>query len=106
MKELVVALDGSRDSCRALRWAAALADRAGVPLRAVEAWSYPPLTVMPGWSGVVSPSQMDERTVEDVREIVASVLGEVPDYVNAESLRGPAANAILKSVNPDSVLVM
>jgi hypothetical protein len=40
MKELVVGLDGSPDSRRALRWAVALAERAGVPVRAVEAWSY------------------------------------------------------------------
>jgi hypothetical protein len=31
MKELVVGLDGSRDSRRALRWAPAVEDRAAVP---------------------------------------------------------------------------
>jgi nucleotide-binding universal stress UspA family protein len=89
MKELVVGLDGSRDSRRALRWAAALAERAGVPLRAVEAWSYPPLTVVPGWSELVSPAEMDDRTVEGLRAVLASVLDEVPVFVTAEALRGP-----------------
>src|SRR3974390_3402824 len=90
MKELVVGLDGSRDSRRALRWGAAVADRAGVPLRAVEAWSYPALTVVPGWSELVSPSEMDDRTVDGIRAEVASVLGEVPGFVIVEALRGPS----------------
>ena len=106
MKELVVGLDGSRDSRRALRWAAALADRAAVPLRAIEAWSYPALTVVPGWSELVSPSEMDDRTVDGIRALVASELGEVPAFVTAEARRGPAARAILGAVGPDSVLVL
>jgi nucleotide-binding universal stress UspA family protein len=106
MNELVVGIDGSRDSHRALRWAANLAARAAVPLRAVEAWSYPPLTIVPGWSDLVSPSEMDKRTDDDIRAVVASVLGEVPDFVTTEALRGPAARAILRTVDPDSVLVL
>ena len=106
MKELVVGLDGSPDSRRALRWAAALAERAAIPLRAVEAWSYPPLTVVPGWSEVVSHSEMDERTVDEIRGVVATELGDVPGFVSAEALRGPAARAILRTVGPDSVLVL
>jgi nucleotide-binding universal stress UspA family protein len=106
MKELVVGLDGSADSRRALRWAAAVADRAAVPLRAVEAWSYPPLTAERGWSDVITPSHMDGRTVDDIRAVVSDVLGEVPDFVTAEALRGPAAGAILRVVGPDSVLVL
>ena len=106
MKELVVGLDGSPDSRRALRWAAAVAERADIPLRAVEAWSYPPLTVVPGWSELVAHSDMDGRTVDDIRDVVATELGEVPGFVTAESLRGPAARAIMRTVGPDSVLVL
>ena len=106
MKELVVGLDGSRDSRRALQWAAALADRAAVPLRAIEAWSYPALTVVPGWSELVSPAEMDDRTVEGIRALVATELGEVPGFVTPEARRGPAARAILGAVGPDTVLVL
>jgi nucleotide-binding universal stress UspA family protein len=106
MKELVVGLDGSRDSRRALRWAAAVADRAAVPVRAIEAWSYPALAVMPGWSELVSPAEMDERTVDGIRAVVASVLGDVPDFVTTEARRGPAARAILGAVDPDSVILV
>jgi nucleotide-binding universal stress UspA family protein len=106
MKELVVGLDGSPDSRRALRWAAAVAARAAVPIRAVQAWSYPPLTVVPGWSTLVSPTEMDERTADDTRAVVGDVLDEVPGTVTVEALRGPAASAILKTVGPDSMLVL
>src|SRR5918998_1658356 len=75
MKELVVGIDGSPDSRRALRWAAALAERAGVHLRAVEAWSYPSMTVVPGWRQLVSPDEMDDRTTEDIRTVVESENG-------------------------------
>jgi nucleotide-binding universal stress UspA family protein len=106
MKELVVGLDGSPDSRRALRWAGAVAQRAGVGLRAVEAWSYPPLRPVPGWPDLVSPADMDEGTVDDIGAVVASELGEIPGFVTVEALRGPAARAILRVVDPDSVLVL
>jgi nucleotide-binding universal stress UspA family protein len=86
MKELVVGLDGSRDSRRALRWAVAVARGGGLRLRAVEAWSYPPLTAAKAWRDLVSPADMDGRTVEDVKAVVADELGEVPDFVRAEAL--------------------
>src|SRR5918998_4571093 len=101
MKELVVGIDGSPDSRRALRWAAALAERAGVHLRAVEAWSYPSMTVVPGWRQLVSPDEMDDRTTEDIRTVVESELGDVPRWATPEALRGPAARAILSAVGPD-----
>src|SRR5262249_18553413 len=40
------------------------------------------------------------------RDEVASVLGEVPEFVTPEARRGPAARAILRAVSPDSVLVL
>jgi nucleotide-binding universal stress UspA family protein len=92
MKELVVGLDGSADSRRALRWAASLADRAGVEVRVVEASS--------------DPSETADRTVDGIRGVVAEVLGEVPSFVSVETLRGPAAGAILRTVGPDTVLVL
>jgi nucleotide-binding universal stress UspA family protein len=106
MNELVVGLDGSRDSRRALRWAVAVAERADVPVRAVEAWSYPSLTAVPGWPELVSSSVMDELTVDDIHAVVASELDGIPAFVSAEPLRGPAARAILGAVGPDSVLVL
>jgi nucleotide-binding universal stress UspA family protein len=75
-------------------------------MRVLGAWSYPSLTVMPGWSELVAPAQMDERTADDLRVVVASELGDAASPVTVEALRGPAASAILKAVGPDSVLVL
>jgi nucleotide-binding universal stress UspA family protein len=75
-------------------------------LRALAAWSYPSLSVVPGWSNLVSPAEMDERTVAETRDVVTSELGEVPRFVTTEALRGPAARAIIGAVGPDSVLVL
>ena len=43
MEELVVGLDSSDHSSRALRWASAAAGAARVPVRAVQAWAHPRL---------------------------------------------------------------
>src|SRR5262245_6662690 len=106
MKELVVGVDGSQGSRTALRWAAAVSKRAGVKLRVVQAWIYPQLTIVPGWSNLINPDEMDEHTADSIRDIVSSELGGIPKNVRIEALRGPAAGAILKTLDPDSVLVV
>jgi len=106
MNELVVGVDGSDGSRLALRWAVAVAERAGVPVRAVEAWSYPRLSVISGAGDLAAPEEMDRRTVEDLEAVIAKECGTVPDYVRAQALRGPAAGAFLQAVTPSSVLVL
>jgi nucleotide-binding universal stress UspA family protein len=106
VKEFVVGLDGSEESRRALRWAVSVADLAKAPVRAVQAWSYAPSAVLPGAAPMVSREEMDERTEADLRDIVATTLGDVPENVRMEALRGPAAAAILDRVSPDGVLVL
>jgi nucleotide-binding universal stress UspA family protein len=100
MKELVVGIDSSPDSRRALRWAAAVADCADVPVRAVEAWSFPPLTAVPQWRDLVVPDEMDALTVEDIRAVITDELGDIPRSMSAAALRGPAARALLRAVGP------
>ena len=106
MDEFVVGLDGSEESELALRWTVAVASLADVPVRAVEAWAYPKLSVVPGTAPLVSPAEMDERTATDVRDLVTKVLGVVPRSLSIEALRGPAAAAILQTLTTDSVLVL
>jgi nucleotide-binding universal stress UspA family protein len=106
MQEFVVGLDGSDESLLALRWAVAVASLANAPVRAVEAWTYPKLSVVPGTAPLVPPEEMDERTAGDVRDLVGRVLGVVPPSVSIEALRGPAAAAILQTLTSDSVLVL
>ncbi len=106
MNELVVGLDGSDESCLALRWAVGVADAAGVPVRVIESWSYPRLSVVAGAGELAPPEEMDRRTVEDLDALVTEELGDVPRFVRTEALRGPAAGALLQTVTPASVLVL
>ncbi len=106
MNELVVGVDGSDESRLALRWSLAVAERAGVPVRAVEAWSYPRLSVISGAGDLAGPEEMDRRTVEDLETLMVKECGSVPDHVRAEPRRGPAAGALLQAVTPSSVLVL
>ena len=106
MDELVVGLDGSDESCLALRWAVAVAELSKAPVRAVEAWTYPRLSVLPGTTALVAPAEMDDRTIGDLRDLVTKVLGYLPSFVSLEALRGPAAAAILQTLTPGSVLVL
>jgi nucleotide-binding universal stress UspA family protein len=106
MHEIVVGLDGSDESGLALRWAVAVAQLANLPVRAVEAWTYPKLSVVPGRPPLLPAAEMDQRTAEDIRDVVTKVLGKIPSTVSVEALRGPAAAAILQTLTPDSVLVL
>jgi len=106
MNEFVVGVDGSDESRLALRWGVAMAEQAGVPVRAVEAWSYPRLSVLSGAGDLAGPAEMDRRTVEDLEAVIAEECGTVPDYVRPQALRGPAAGAFLQTVTPSSVLVL
>jgi len=100
-----VGLDGSEHSRMALRWAAAVAQAAGVSIRAVQAWSHPRTAPLPGGREPIPTDQMDEQTERDIATIAADTLG--PSLaVTADVRRGPAAGAILQAVVPDSVLVL
>ena len=66
MNEIVVGVDGSDHSRMALRWAAAVADAAGVPVRAVQSWIHPRSAVLPIAPPPVSPEQMDDQTREAI----------------------------------------
>jgi nucleotide-binding universal stress UspA family protein len=72
---IVVGHDGSRHADRALRWAAAWAQRVGCPLHAVRTWVISSAPRPPSWStGYVPPMTDFEQAVraaleEDVRAV-------------------------------------
>jgi nucleotide-binding universal stress UspA family protein len=104
--EIVVGIDGSDESRLALRWALAVAQPASTPVRVVESWSYPRLSVVSGAGDLAPPEEMDRRAVEDLEAVVADECGHVPDHVWAEALRGSPAGALLQAVTPQSMLVL
>jgi nucleotide-binding universal stress UspA family protein len=105
MNEFVVGLDGSDPSRMALHWAAAAADAAGVPVRAVQSWIHPRSAVLPIAPVPVSAEDMDEQTYQAITAITTDTLGSSA-AVTTDVLRGPPAAALLQMVTPDSVLVL
>jgi nucleotide-binding universal stress UspA family protein len=105
MNEFVVGVDGSDDSRMALRWAAAAADAAGVPVRAVQSWIHPRAAILPIAPVPVSADEMDEQTRQAITAVATDAVGSSAG-VTIEVLRGPPAGALLQTVSPDSVLVV
>jgi nucleotide-binding universal stress UspA family protein len=105
MNEFVVGVDGSDHSRTALRWAAAAADAAGVPVRAVQSWIHPRSAMLPIAAVPVSSEEMDEQTQQAITTIATDALGSSA-VVTTDVLRGPPAGALLQTVTPDSVLVL
>ncbi|MBV8951397.1 MAG: universal stress protein [Actinobacteria bacterium] len=106
MKELVVGVDGSKESRAALRWAASVAESAGVPLRVVASWTHPDSAAFPGGAPLAPAEQMDRRTADEITRYVQEELGVVPSFGAIEALRGPAAAAIVRRVTLESTLVL
>ncbi len=102
---IVVGVDGSKDSVDALRWAAGLADRRGGRVRAVVAWHYPYLATIPGFSGPVPPAEMMAAgAASGIDEALSEI--ELPVEVPVEAVQGDAASVLVaESRNADLVVV-
>jgi nucleotide-binding universal stress UspA family protein len=98
--EVVVAVDGSEGSRKALRWASAVADGIGAPLRVMQSWQYPSSLPLP-WSRTSPP--VPEEVDDEVRaELWALLADELPEQsdVAVEVLRGPPTGALLDRITP------
>jgi nucleotide-binding universal stress UspA family protein len=107
MGQVVVGVDGSELSRRALRWGAAVARAQGHGVQALMAWQYPPHTGTPVGPAVVSPEEMDRDTEAELRAIIAAELGEAADDVVVEVGRGRPGDVLLaRSGRPDAALLV
>lgn len=102
---LVVGVDGSPGSHRALLWAAAEAARRGSPLVAVTAWTWDGIEQFP-----LAPATRDEARAhaEQGQEAeLAPVLAEHPDLqVRREVVEGDAAEALTRLAADAALLVL
>lgn len=103
---VVVGVDGSPASSRALTFAAEEARMRGASLRVVEAWSFPVFT-----AGTYVPAgayeDFPEETSAALESQVSEVLGEHPD-LGVERLvgEGPAAQVILEACKGAELVVV
>ena len=104
--EIVVGVDGSDDSRKALAWAADAARLRGRPLRVVMAWSY----LMPEGPDGPEPFQPDYSAADASRalkNVVDEVLGEDPGVeLVLEATCALAAKALIERSKDASLLVV
>lgn len=107
MGSIVVGVDGSEGSIRALNWAAAEAAAHGHTLRVVTAWSMPVTALSPG--GLPAPFPIEElegdaRAVQEETIAKAQIpAGVAIDHVLVEG--GPGAALLEASQDADLVVI-
>lgn len=101
---VVVGVDGTEASLRALTWAAAYADRRGCGLEVLQAW-----TVDRTWNATrrASPSKPPAmEALDDLRQIVHAVLGDDLPAIELAVSEGLAASALLRAAESASLVVL
>lgn len=103
MKRIIVGVDGSKLSERALEWAITEARLQGARLHVITAWDFPPVVV--GMEGTLDVSQLESGAVR----LQATALERCPHddiQVTTEVARGNAARMLIDaSTNADLVVV-
>ncbi|MFF8831928.1 universal stress protein [Streptomyces sp. NPDC015131] len=111
---IVVGVDGSEPSLRALRWAARQAGLTGDALEAVMAWEYPPT----GWAGpapglspappVLPPETDPEEAARDTLDaaVTAALGASAAASVDRRTVAGPAARTLLERAEGAELLVV
>ncbi|MER5642755.1 universal stress protein [Kitasatospora sp. NPDC002227] len=102
-RHVLAAVDGTPDSGAAVRWAAARAERAGLPLRLAHAWGHPEHAV-PGLPGI---SEVRGRALAALAEAAALVVREHPSVeVRTELLEVPAPRGLLTAAEDAELVVV
>ncbi len=104
---VVVGIDGSEPSRRALLWAADYASRLGGSLDVVTAWTFPehaaPLGVVPA---VPWPEELVPQAHRKLDELVAEILPDAPVPVRTEVERGAAGPVLVDAAAGADLLVV
>lgn len=100
---IVVGVDGSEPSKKALRWARFVAKASGARLEAVAVWRIPPVA-MGGWPTDFNP---EGETRAALQTAVSEALGPDPDVpVQQVVLEGNAAQALIAASEGAYMLVV
>jgi nucleotide-binding universal stress UspA family protein len=104
-RRIVVGVDGSPASCRALRWAADQARRTGAALEVITTWEYPTsYGWVPPYPPDFDPAGDARRALEDT---VAEVLGDHSDLAVELIVReGHAAPVLVEAAKGAMMLVV
>jgi nucleotide-binding universal stress UspA family protein len=108
MRRIVVGVDGSEASRRALTWARDEAMLRSLPLEVVSAWGMPPVPVVPeisAWSAE-AVADMGPATKEMVEEMLRDVVAERDLDVEVSVVQGAPAAALLDEAADAELLVV
>jgi nucleotide-binding universal stress UspA family protein len=105
---VVVGVDGSESSIRALQWAERQAKWIGATLEVVTAWTFPerpaPLGIVPH---VPWPDELMAEAREKLDEVIEDVLSDTSkERVHAQIIRGSAAAVLLDVAHDADLLVV
>ena len=99
---IVVGVDGSPSSQRAVRWASQQAKLTGATLRAVSSWRWPNyITIVPPGVDLASDTR---RTLDEVLEV--ALAGSEDLSVTRHVIEGPPGPALLTQAQDASLLVI
>lgn len=105
MKRIVIGVDGSESSARALRWAVDEAGRAGATVEAVHAWHQPYIAEYPYAAVAFDPEPFEDLS----RRLLADAVAQAAvDGVAVEPVlvQGMAAPALLEAAKGADLLVV
>jgi len=108
-RTVVVGVDGSESSKRALSWAARQAARTGAPLLVAAAWTMPASSWGVPVAAYVDPADLEEaarRLVQAAIRATRSELGDGAPVIQSAVLPGPAPDALLGLAAHASTLVV
>jgi len=110
MNRIVVGVDGSEESKRALRWAAAEAKLRGAALRVVHAWTFPYIAAGPGLDPVLDAQMIEDvrRNAEELVQHELAALGDEAAGVDVERVvvEGAPAPALIEAARGSDLLVV
>jgi nucleotide-binding universal stress UspA family protein len=73
MQHIVVGVDGSTASCRALQWAVDQARTCGAEVQVVHAWTVPDMGATPLAQMLADPDELEEQGRRELRLVVDSI---------------------------------
>ena len=108
IRRIVVGVDGSEPSIRALQWAARQAEWSGATLEVLTAWTFPE---HPAPLGIVVHVPWPDELIAEARlkldEVIRDALPNIdPRRVHAQVIRGSAVQVLLDAASDADLLVV
>jgi nucleotide-binding universal stress UspA family protein len=108
MGKIVVGVDGSAGSRKALEWAYAEAELRSATLEAVTVWQFPVTTTLPAFGVMPTPDDLSQEARRSLLAILAEegIAADGPVDVSTIVAEGTAAHALLDAAKDADLLVV